>query len=766
MADKREKLTEEEIIKIGTSLEDLARKAGTTEEKLVKMLKTSEKLPKKLKEISKIKYKELTEETKKLSEQLDKVYRRQADGEKGLGTQVKALEKLKRKNIEQIEVFGKMKGSIGGLGDVVGMLSSKFPALGSALGALSGPLAILAFAVDHLKKVFDKWIEVQKNYVAATGAMQKTTGATAKQFDQITQAAAKMRKVFRDLEQDATGDKPSIEFIAELGMEYRNLNKAAGDMDFANAMLQVSRTTGLGTSETVAFHRAVEALDITSTTGEFMDLSQEINRFGEDMGVLPALVYKDFVKSKDSIARFGKEGVKVFKDVSRLANHFGIEADQIFKSMERFDTFGTASDEVNQFNAIMGTTLSSFEMMMDTDPTSRLEKIRNSVKLQGKSWNDLGYEQKKSLSQMLGLSEEQAARVIDSKMSIEDLRKAEKDAAQEAKKNDERKLTAQEEFTEALKRSSVVFEDMARAMEKNMIAQARATDSASRKINNLGVKAINSTTKKIEEQGDVTKQWSKDWDVGIEIIGESLSKFADKYSKFSKQFDTDVKNGIIIMRDWWDGATNSVENFGNKMVATWDTFSTFWSAGAEKIGANFSEIYKNYIGTYVDKLMEKISSISEVLKNSFVSAFDTIRSKVVLFVDPILNLISKLETFAKTVGLNLSNQTRSVAASMTDVAYSGASAAVNPIANGIGSIGSYIGNTFSELGQAAVDQVSLTESYNKQNALRNSSVVSNSAKKTQHIVSKPQGELRVITSDINMDGKKVGEAHVQVALGR
>src|SRR5690606_183486 len=98
------------------------------------------------------------------------------------------------------------------------------------------------------------------------------------------------------------------------------------------------------------------------------DFGGDMIRFANSISANASQLTSDFLAAKDSVAQFGSAGAETFRRAAMMANEFGFETRRIFDMMKGFDTFGQASQNVNQLNAMLGTSLSSFELMMEQDP--------------------------------------------------------------------------------------------------------------------------------------------------------------------------------------------------------------------------------------------------------------------------------------------------------------------------------------------------------------------------------------------------------------
>ncbi len=123
---------------------------------------------------------------------------------------------------------------------------------------------------------------------------------------------------------------------------------------------------------------------------------------------LPSISADDLAASfsgaGDTIAKFGEQGIDVFRDLARAADASGIAIERLVSITEKFDHFAGAADQVGKLNAILGGPfLNSMKLMQVTDPTERMRMLSGAVNDAGLSFDEMGYYQKIALKEALGL---------------------------------------------------------------------------------------------------------------------------------------------------------------------------------------------------------------------------------------------------------------------------------------------------------------------------------------------------------------------------
>lgn len=133
---------------------------------------------------------------------------------------------------------------------------------------------------------------------------------------------------------------------------------------------------------------------------------QELAQTAEALGKVPAELAAEFAAAGPQLAKFGDQGVQAFKDLSRISKITGMDMDKVLAITNRFDTFEGAAEQAGKLNAAMGANMvNAMDLMMDTDPASRFETLRESIMNTVGSFDDMSYYQKQFYTEALGLGD-------------------------------------------------------------------------------------------------------------------------------------------------------------------------------------------------------------------------------------------------------------------------------------------------------------------------------------------------------------------------
>lgn len=371
--------------------------------------------------------------------------------------------------------------------------------LTSAIGLLDGAMRIV-------ESLYDSWFESQSELTRALGQTTMATGATMDQLQDFQQVAGGMRSRMLELNGSIIGWADSMQIARDtalaLRMDAGTMMRTLGE-DGRDQILAAQRGLGLSAQQFATVFRALET-GIGGSTESVGDFTLEIRRFSEEIGANAGTVANDFIESRNSLQRFGQDGMEVFQRTTIFANRFGFETQRILQMAERFDRFGDASQNLNQLNAMFGTTISSFEMIQEEDPIRRIQMITQAVRDQGYEWGEMNRYQQNAIAESLGVSAEEAGRLMrgDTMEQIEAERAAQREAEERFQRG---QVRIQETLLGIIEQTQTHFTTIWEQLQRIWYTMAEAISPifvAFRETSDGIVEAVRDWVKTITENGE------------------------------------------------------------------------------------------------------------------------------------------------------------------------------------------------------------------------------------------------------------------------
>ncbi len=390
---------------LSKTLSETARKMDQTEKRQKTALDSYDKL---LAKIEKKKAAGL-----KVSEKELKVLeKREKNGQK-LGDQLKELSKeykLQEDELDKIDgkwtVIAKVIAN-----DVLGAVDK----MTSALLALGVDSVFLSFKLikDGVYKIYD----LMQRTVKVTGEFNEGLGGTTTSLRALQKEGWQLEGALRGLSD------------AGLGIGLKELKDATTAFGFANQELSKFRVTavlvgkafGLGSAAAGEMARTFKLLGTNS--GDVAKAFVEVSDAANSAGVPVADFAKEINGSKNFLASFGRMGRKVFLDSAGFAKRLGLSLSSLQKFTEMTDTFEKTAESAAKMNTVFGTSINALELMLEQDPSKRLEMVRRSFKDQGKTFEGMSRQERKFFAQTMQLTEEEAAAVLESGLTLDEYNK-------------------------------------------------------------------------------------------------------------------------------------------------------------------------------------------------------------------------------------------------------------------------------------------------------------------------------------------------------
>ena len=197
-------------------------------------------------------------------------------------------------------------------------------------------------------------------------------------------------------------------------------------------------------------------------TGEqSADVTTELALMGKEMGLTSSQIINDFQAVSADLAVYGKGAIDVFKDLEAQAKATGMQISSLVNVAKQFDTFDSAADKTAQLNAVLGTQLSSLEMMnMQYD--ERVNYLRQEVSFAVGNLDGLDQYTQQFVAQALGVgSVAEAQKMLN--MSQSEYLKYQGDMAA-ANKNQEDLAKLTEELVPIMQSLKIAFMKIATSL--------------------------------------------------------------------------------------------------------------------------------------------------------------------------------------------------------------------------------------------------------------------------------------------------------------
>ncbi len=297
-----------------------------------------------------------------------------------------------------------MKVAKDGFGKIMGPAKKLFAAGGFFLvGIAVGVAALTGFML--LFKNFYGFLD--KEVIPSVADFNKQIGGTnaaaAQLKGQMSAVGAEFQLLGMTFQEGAS-------LVRDFSESFKSVRISSEELGAAKKMIA---EFGLSAQETGQL-----MLQFTKQTGNIAGLKasfMEAKAGAEAFGLPVNSVLRDMGQAPDVLARFGTQNSIEFAKATVKANSYGLAIKDVNRTFgDQFDTFEKSSEAAANFNAVLGTNINSFELMLETDPTKRLEMMRGELVKNGKEWENLTVFERNLIAENLGVDKSQAALILSS----------------------------------------------------------------------------------------------------------------------------------------------------------------------------------------------------------------------------------------------------------------------------------------------------------------------------------------------------------------
>jgi hypothetical protein len=209
-------------------------------------------------------------------------------------------------------------------------------------------------------------------------------------------------------------------------------------------------------------------LNMGMSADQAMRFTKEMIEMGAAADISSSRLISDFNEAQRVIAVYGEGSIEVFKDLSAAAKAAGVQMSSMLAIAGQFDTFESAAVAVGKLNAILGTQMSSTEMLMMTEER-RTETLIQQVQASGLNFADMDRFKQKAIAAAVGISDmNEAQRIFGMNMAQYDEYQRKMDSVTNVQRNFENAVAAtvplQEKFSILIAEFAIFAEPMLDAL--------------------------------------------------------------------------------------------------------------------------------------------------------------------------------------------------------------------------------------------------------------------------------------------------------------
>ena len=274
-----------------------------------------------------------------------------------------------------------------------------------------GGISELAQAINHIRKEFGALKDPVSSTIMSVGReMKGFNGAGVSAFGVFGNVAERMEML--------------IKLFSAGGPAIQNFTKEFKEA--GGALMGYQR--GLGLTDEQMGEVAQRATVMGTSMGKVLnDITKQSLTLGKTFGLNAKLISKDMGKAMQDVKHFATLTAKEIGVASTYARKLGLDLDKITGTLDAFETFDSAAENVSKLNEAFGTNIEAAALMNAQNPAEQLDILRKSFRSAGVDGEKLSRAQLKLISQNTQLDEGTIRMALSSKnagVSLDKIKKA------------------------------------------------------------------------------------------------------------------------------------------------------------------------------------------------------------------------------------------------------------------------------------------------------------------------------------------------------
>lgn len=328
-----------------------------------------------------------------------------------------------------------LSGLVQGFKNTLGMSKSILSFFANlATSAVQVGLSILTIPL----KIFEGLIDMAANFSGGMTELMQAIQDVKKEFGALRQPmASSVMTMYKEL---GKANETGLSSWRVYGMLHERLNKirevatamgAVWDVQSQNIMKHgraiFDYMKGLGLSDDqmriVGQRATTMGTDIEKS---FRDVTKYTYAMRDSFGISAKVLSKDMAKAMEDVGHFAHLTIKEIAKAATYTRKLGIELDKVVGTLDAFETFEGAAENVAKLSQTFGVTIDAFKMMDAQDPAEQIDILRKSFRDAGVDVTKFDRASTKLLATTTGLDAaavRQAFSMKNQGLSLEEIKK-------------------------------------------------------------------------------------------------------------------------------------------------------------------------------------------------------------------------------------------------------------------------------------------------------------------------------------------------------
>ena len=379
----------------------------------------------------------------------------------------------------------KTTGLVGGMFEFAASMKSAEGGLGTFGKSFFKTFNFTSLATAMVNNFTESTIGMVSSFDKAAASFASATGTG----DEFTGTLLEMRQEGNALGVTFENSSKALQSLAENQVGFLGSSKAARK----EMATQVALLDRIGISTDISAEMMnVFTINMGKSQGAAIQMTKSLVNMGGVLGSSQKFL-QNFQDSLTDLAVYGPGAVDVFSNLAAAARAAGVEVGTLTTLANRFDTFAESAETVGRLNALLGSQMSSTQMLLMTED-QRIETLIQQVQISGETFAQMDRFKQKAIAAAAGISDmNQAQRIFG--MNMQEYNKYQQQMDRQAKMQEnfnkaiEATIPLQEKFSQFMAEFAIFVQpvaDVVGSILDGMVSLMSSMDEGTKSIIAIG----------------------------------------------------------------------------------------------------------------------------------------------------------------------------------------------------------------------------------------------------------------------------------------
>ena len=288
------------------------------------------------------------------------------------------------------------EGFAGGMFKFAAKVKNADDAVGVMASSLKEHINLTTIANGIISKSVEATIQMAKAFDDASASLAAATGTGEKFSQTLLDVRLEGNRLGVNFENAGAAIKALSAGFQGFTLAGQQTQKELITTTALLSRIGVDAGTTTSVLNTLTINMGMNAKQATQMTKQLVEMGSALGDASKFLN--------DFNKAQTVLAVYGDKSIDIFSNIAAAAKAAGVETSTLLQMAGKFDTFASAAETAGKLNAVLGSQMSSTQMLMMTED-QRIETLIQQVQISGQSFSDMDKFKQGAIAAAAGISD-------------------------------------------------------------------------------------------------------------------------------------------------------------------------------------------------------------------------------------------------------------------------------------------------------------------------------------------------------------------------